>query len=614
MTLLPRHERELVIGSGIDPAVIARRGYRSITAAEAAALGFAPTQAKAGLFLPTHALAGVQIGGLLKPDEPRLNEQGKPLKYEAPAGSVPMLDIHPGARHLLEDPTQPLWFTEGHKKADAAWSHGLPCVALTGVYMFLHQRYVVPDLDDINLRDRDCRIAFDSDATRKRSVADARLRFAEALRRRGAKVSVVYLPEAPGGAKVGLDDFFVGGGTVAEIEALTRPWDGNGPGIWLRSAGDVDPEELSATCTALMQAILNPENTRAELMLMAATASLAMHKQARGETEPDGRVVLNAAEIADDYRPEPEPGQHVAPINPNGTKPRMARGTVKPAIAKAVESGRLRAEPRPVTRQHRNGTSYRDTEWVIEPAASLAALIDPWARYRLTAPKLRKPRAITPECPHCGEVHPTRQVDYCAGCGAAMRERTIAPIFADESASDNFSEAENLERPLPQVPSSTVRSFIGGGADAIDEPGWLAAAMADEDSPDNLSEPPRPDLRQAQARIETASHAAGDEAREALHELGELLAAGARAQSRTPVPKPNDPPRRPDRILRATSAREDLAWREREYPTGPCCVECGARIAAGTGFYCAEHGGAPAASAPSLPGFDQPTPVDRWTR
>ena len=36
-------------------------------------------------------------------------------------------------------------------------------------------------------------------------------------------------------AKVGLDDFFVAGGTVAGLEALAQPWrPDDGPGIWLR--------------------------------------------------------------------------------------------------------------------------------------------------------------------------------------------------------------------------------------------------------------------------------------------------------------------------------------------------------------------------------------------
>ena len=72
MTLLPHHEHELIDESGIDPAVVASRGYRSVSATEAATLGFAPSQCRPGLFLPVWTLAGRQVRGMLKPDEPRI--------------------------------------------------------------------------------------------------------------------------------------------------------------------------------------------------------------------------------------------------------------------------------------------------------------------------------------------------------------------------------------------------------------------------------------------------------------------------------------------------------------------------------------------------------------
>ena len=212
--------------SGIDPDVIAARGYRSVTAEEAAELGFAPSQCRDGLAIPQWTLAGVQVGWLLKPDNPRVDERGKTLKYEAPAGSTPHLDIHPEARHLLRDPSVTLYFTEGNKKADAAWSRSLPCVSLPGVWQFVHGKLVVPDLDEISLKNRLVRVAYDSDVTRKQSVAEALFRLCEALRRRGARVEVVYLPEGPEGAKVGLDDWFVAGGTVEALEDLAVPWEG----------------------------------------------------------------------------------------------------------------------------------------------------------------------------------------------------------------------------------------------------------------------------------------------------------------------------------------------------------------------------------------------------
>ena len=80
--------------------------------------------------------------------------------------------MHPDARHLLRDASRALWFTEGSKKADALWSRGEPCVSLTGVWMFLKGRLVVPDFDEILLDGRRARVVFDSDVTRKPEVSE----------------------------------------------------------------------------------------------------------------------------------------------------------------------------------------------------------------------------------------------------------------------------------------------------------------------------------------------------------------------------------------------------------------------------------------------------------
>src|SRR5688500_13419205 len=101
--LLPHHADELMRSSGIAADVVATRGYRSVTSVEAETLGFAPSQCRDGLAIPQWTLAGVQAGWLLKPDTPRVDERGRALKYEAPAGSVPHFDVHPGAQHLLRE-------------------------------------------------------------------------------------------------------------------------------------------------------------------------------------------------------------------------------------------------------------------------------------------------------------------------------------------------------------------------------------------------------------------------------------------------------------------------------------------------------------------------------
>ena len=91
-----RHRRMLIEESGISAELIAQRGYRSVDdPVELIHLGFAPSQARPGLLIPQWTTAGVQRGYMLRPDQPRTNEHDKPLKYEVPAGSSPMIDCPP---------------------------------------------------------------------------------------------------------------------------------------------------------------------------------------------------------------------------------------------------------------------------------------------------------------------------------------------------------------------------------------------------------------------------------------------------------------------------------------------------------------------------------------
>jgi hypothetical protein len=60
-----------------------------------------------------------------RPDQPRINSNGKPVKYETPFQQRNGIDVPPGIGAKLDDPTEPLWITEGSKKADAAVCAGL---------------------------------------------------------------------------------------------------------------------------------------------------------------------------------------------------------------------------------------------------------------------------------------------------------------------------------------------------------------------------------------------------------------------------------------------------------------------------------------------------------
>src|SRR5262249_19862903 len=104
----------LLAASGITPEVARARGYRSMPNTKKAreelhSLGFAWSQCRVpALLIPVH---GVGNGGAvtyqLRPDRPR-HKDGKPLKYETPAGARMVLDVPPGARAWLGDPKLPL--------------------------------------------------------------------------------------------------------------------------------------------------------------------------------------------------------------------------------------------------------------------------------------------------------------------------------------------------------------------------------------------------------------------------------------------------------------------------------------------------------------------------
>ncbi|MDA8216195.1 MAG: DUF3854 domain-containing protein, partial [Dehalococcoidales bacterium] len=226
--LLTRHYRALVDGSGIAPDVVRERGYRSaLGRKELADLGFSPAQRRTpALLVPVWAPDGSNGLFQARPDGPRVDREGRPVKYETPAGAGLRLDCPPRCRPMLADPNIPLWITEGVKKADAGASRGLCCIALLGVWNFKGKNdkggiTLLADWDSIAMNGREARIVFDSDVTTKPEVQAALARLREHLQRKGAKVLVVYLPGGPNGAKVGLDDYLLAH-TVNELQALVQ--------------------------------------------------------------------------------------------------------------------------------------------------------------------------------------------------------------------------------------------------------------------------------------------------------------------------------------------------------------------------------------------------------
>ncbi len=230
-SLSVEHAR-LLFESAIAPCVAKARSYWTASkAAQMERLGFARSQRTVpALVIPIRNVHGDLATYQARPDSPRVRD-GRALKYETVAGARMALDVPPAVRHILGDPTVPLFITEGARKADAAVSIGLCCIALLGVWNWRGTnewggKAALPDWEAIALKDarevgREVFIAFDSDVMLKSPVYLALSRLKPLLESRGAVVRLIYLPPGECGTKVGLDDFLAAGNDVDDLLALT---------------------------------------------------------------------------------------------------------------------------------------------------------------------------------------------------------------------------------------------------------------------------------------------------------------------------------------------------------------------------------------------------------
>jgi len=223
--LAPQHAR-LLADSAISPEVARARGYRTVSTKTALdRLGFGRKQQSVPtLLIPIHGVVGAVITHQHRPDRPRV-VNGKALKYETPARTRMALDVPPPATSKLADPSLPLFITEGARKADAAASKGLCCIAVLGVWNWRGTnerggKTALPDWESIALDGREVYVVYDSDVTTKPQVRAALVRLKGFLEQRGARVRVVYLPSGEGATKQGLDDFLAAGNGVDDLLAL----------------------------------------------------------------------------------------------------------------------------------------------------------------------------------------------------------------------------------------------------------------------------------------------------------------------------------------------------------------------------------------------------------
>ena len=226
-SLTDEHRRKLFIESGITEEVARERRYCAVNF-EHDAKFFVDEPSLIprlpALMIPIFDHGGEQVAHQLRPDHPNGG-----AKYVSPKrGEMELvLDTHPRILPKLRDKSVDLWITEGILKADSAISRGLCCIGLLGVWMAFKKDAkgrleALPGWDNIELRERNVYIAFDSDVMTKLPVQSALKRLRAFLMGRGAFVHVARLPAAANGKKVGLDDYFVAGSTVDDLYELAK--------------------------------------------------------------------------------------------------------------------------------------------------------------------------------------------------------------------------------------------------------------------------------------------------------------------------------------------------------------------------------------------------------
>lgn len=224
MALSDAHLRELE-ASCITDQVIAERGYRTLeNSEESRALlkdlkipGWAWEDESAwpGLLIPLYRATGEVISHQFKPATPQMGPGKKPMKYASPRGDTNHIDVPPPVRALVRDTEQPLWMTEGVKKADCLVSQNKVAIGLTGVWNWRGKDGTLGDWEDIPLAGRMVVICYDADTTEKRAVMLAMKRLGkwlESKKVQGVRYLIVppEVQQADGTTRSvkGVDDYF----------------------------------------------------------------------------------------------------------------------------------------------------------------------------------------------------------------------------------------------------------------------------------------------------------------------------------------------------------------------------------------------------------------------
>lgn len=141
--------------------------------------------------------------------------KAKARRYDQPSSEIPQLyipHILPNKKRwsdIFDNSEIPICITEGELKAACATKHGIPTLALGGVWNFKSNKNGLsrlPIFENINFKGRVVFIIFDSDSATNPQVLYAQYKFAEELFNLGAKPIAIEIPKQ-GDKKHGIDDY-----------------------------------------------------------------------------------------------------------------------------------------------------------------------------------------------------------------------------------------------------------------------------------------------------------------------------------------------------------------------------------------------------------------------
>jgi hypothetical protein len=212
---LPTQALKYFKARGIDAASARRAGVRYLTAAETNAIvgKLDDDSTSHGVAFP---FPGLNTGAV------RFLKDDPAPKFKAPFKSQLGFYLGPFPprsrfdwKRIQKDPRVKLYFTEGPMKGLCATSHGLPTIALNGVWGWSRDHAPITDFELFIWKDRVVVLCFDSDVVAKTEVQQALCALAAVLTGLGAQVMVKVLGETPDGVKVGIDDFIAKHGANA---------------------------------------------------------------------------------------------------------------------------------------------------------------------------------------------------------------------------------------------------------------------------------------------------------------------------------------------------------------------------------------------------------------